>query len=696
MFESFAKVKEEVLRFTEEIKQNKDIDKDVLNNSMLEENITSLNNGEFKIALIAPFSAGKSTFINSLIGQDILSMEITAETSVITKVKFSDEIKIEITYRDDERVEVIPAEFEAAITTDELKEILQEKTTVKGENTEDNIKEVKVYYPIEMCKDKVELVDTPGLFARHEKHAAITTNILPTVNAVIFMIDPESVGEQHFTEVIQNYVRNAKNSNMETGGKHIFFVINKIDNFTAEEIKKAKNELIEVLRGIIDEPQVFEISAYYAMIGKMYFAQTIDLIKIQKDRKIKITDPEDPEFTISGKQITNENAHLILEESRIQELENGLEKYLEEKNEYLIINVKNEINNIIEQSIKKKSIELNELMNMASIDKDKYEQQLKKLKSEIKKLDSSCKLELHKKINDKVRGGSRGRSISADIVDKLRDNLINLGKEISNKIDLEWFNTRVGLNKNNAEEKIAIIVNKVQDELEIRSKEVAKETFNEFKEKIANLVNEIEEDLNEIKIEFENTELKTIGKSLNNLGNYNLNSVLSIITKGIEREFAGMIGNVSKEMRNQIIGAEEDCTTTKEKTGFFYKILSFFTGEKQYITEFDNVAFKRELDRIIDDCQNNIKKDMNGVSNKLATEMESSIKNIGETFKKEITSIIKNITSIKQSMINNVLKTMKEDEATAKNIINVLKKSISALEELEDEVVYIDELVEVN
>lgn len=696
MFESFAKVKEEVLKVTEQIKINKDIDIDVLNNSMLEENINNLNNGEFKIALIAPFSAGKSTFINSLIGQDILSMEITAETSVITKVKYSDEIKLEITYRKDGSVEVIPAEHEAAITTNELKEILQEKTTVKGEDTEDNIEEVKVYYPIEMCKDKVELVDTPGLFARHEKHAGITANILPSVNAVIFMIDPESVGEQNFTEVIRNYVKNAKNSNMESGGKHIFFVINKIDNFTTEEIQKAKNELIEVLRGIIDEPQIFEISAYYAMIGKMYLAETIDLVKIQKDRKIKITDPEDPEFTISGRQITDDNAHLILEESRIKELENGLEKYLEEKNEYLITNVKSEIKNIIEQSIEKKKIELSELKSMASIDKVQYEEQLKELKNEIKVLDSNCKLELHKKINDKVRGGSSGKSISVDIVDELRDNLMNLGREISTKIELEWTNNRAGLNQNNAEEKMGIIINKVQDELEIRSKEVAKETFNEFKCKISNLVSEIEEDLNEIKIKFENTELQTIGKSLNNLGNYNLNSVLSVITKGIEREFAGMIGNVSREMRNQIIDAEEDCTTTIEKTGFFYKVSRFFTGNKQYITEFDNVAFKRELDRVIDDCQNNIKKDMNGVSNKLATEMEGSIKNIGETLKEEITSIIRNITNVKQSMINNVLKTMKEDEVTTKNIINVLEKSISALEELEDEVCYIDELVEVN
>ena len=60
------KVKKQVLDVAEKVKKNTDIDRDVLKNSTLEQEIFNLNNGEFKIALIAPFSAGKSTFINSL------------------------------------------------------------------------------------------------------------------------------------------------------------------------------------------------------------------------------------------------------------------------------------------------------------------------------------------------------------------------------------------------------------------------------------------------------------------------------------------------------------------------------------------------------------------------------------------------------------------------------------------------------
>lgn len=693
MFESFAKVKSEIVKVTKEIKTNENIDKDVLKNSMLEQEIFNLANGEFKIALIAPFSAGKSTFINSLIGQDLLSMEVTAETSVITKVKFSDEIKLEIVYRDGDRIEAIPALDECALTSDDVKEILEQKTTVKGENTEDNIKEVRVYYPIEMCKDNVELVDTPGLFARHEKHAAITANVLPTVNAVVFMIDPVSVGELHFTEVIQNYVRNAKNSSMETGGKHIFFVINKIDNFSLEDRAKARRELTEVLKGIIDEPQIFEISAYYAMIGKMYLAKTIELIKIQKDRTIKITDPEDPEYTISGRQITDENAHIILEESKINELESGLEKYLQSKNKYLITNVNNEINTVINQSMEKKKFELEELKTRADIDKVEYTQKMKNLQEDIKKLDNKCNHELHSKINSKLTGGSAGWSISDYIINELKNDFNQIGNTIARKIDNDWSSEKIALRRENSNEKLSKIINNVQNELEIQSKEILKETFSDFKNKVSNLLYEVENDFKKIKDEFNETEIRNMGKSFSNLGNYNIEGVISSITKGIENEFSEMIGSISNQIKDKVEESADDCTSEHEKTGFFYKIGKFFTGETEYVTEFDYTAFKRELDKIVYEIQNDIKQEINNMGNDLCMNMEDSIVKIGDKLREETTLAIKNITSVKQSMINNVLKSMKDDEAIVKQTIIKLEKAVKNLENMKKEIIKLEKQI---
>lgn len=691
MFESFAKVKNEAMKITKEIKTNENIDKDVLKNSKLEQELFNLANGEFKIALIAPFSAGKSTFINSLIGQDLLSMEVTAETSVITRIKFSKDIKIEIIYRDGNKIETIPAKGEGALTVDDAKEILEQKTTVKGENTEDNIKEVKVYYPIEMCKDNVEFVDTPGLFARYEKHSAITTNVLPTVNAVVFMIDPESVGQQHFTQVIQNYVKNAKNSSMETGGRHIFFVINKIDNFSLEDRAKAKKELTAVLKGIIDEPQIYEISAYYAMIGKMYLSKTIELIQIQKDIKIKFIDPKDPEFPVSGRQITDENAYVISQESKIKDLEDGLEKYLQAKNGYLISNVNNEINSVISQSIEKKKIELEELKTRADIDKDQYTKKMKDLQDDIKKLDNRSKYELHKKINNRLTGGSGGKSISEYIDDELKSALKHIGNNIVRKINNDWFDEKISLTKENANDKITKIIDGVQNELEIQSKEMLKETFTDFKDKIGNLMYEIDDEFKKIKEEFKEAEIRNIGKSFSNLGNYNIEGIISSITKGIENEFSDMVGNISNKIMHNAEEAKDDCTVITEKSGFFYGIWSFFTGDKEYVTKFDIYEFKKELDKAMYEVQNDIKGAIDEMEGGLSMEMENSIEVIGEKLRQEVTTAIRNITNLKQSMINNVLKSMKDDESIVKQTISKLEKTIKNLENIKQKAVKLEE-----
>ena len=45
-----------------------------------------LNDDEIRIAVVGEFSAGKSTFINALIGKDILKHATTETTAVITRI----------------------------------------------------------------------------------------------------------------------------------------------------------------------------------------------------------------------------------------------------------------------------------------------------------------------------------------------------------------------------------------------------------------------------------------------------------------------------------------------------------------------------------------------------------------------------------------------------------------------------------
>lgn len=684
MFESFITTKNNILDFTNKLKKLDCIDESIICNSSLDQHIKSLEDGQFKIALIAPFSAGKSTFINSLIGQDLLSMEITAETSVITKICFSQEIKVEIKYRNGE-VEHIPGKGQPPLTINAIKEVLEVKTTVKGENTEDNIEEVKVYYPIEMCKDKVELVDTPGLFARHEKHKDITTNILPTVNAVVFMIEPESVGEKHFTEVIQNYVRNATSSNMEKEGRHIFFVINKIDKFEKEDIQKARIELEKVLEDIIPNPQVYEISAYYAMLSKMFLAHTIELDRIRKDKKIVIPDPEDPEYTLSGRNIEEEHVQIILDESRIRQLEKGLETYLEEKNRYLLVNLSNQIDHIINESKEHKKKELQVMKELAKEDKSKFEEKINGLQNEITVLENDKKRKIAKELADQVAGNSRGNGISDRIGEGIEESILAIQKKLSTQMYKDWKFISPSINKNNAEERISHLVNKIDGQLEILSKELVKTSYEKFKQEINVIFDYANGQIQGLKIDLENAELNRIGQGLSNMDSYNLDGVASSIKGLIEDEFSNTIVEVSKRISSNVRAAEDENTHKTERRGFFYGIKKFFTGRSQYETSFDINGFKREIEEMVNEIIEEINSSVGELEGDIKNMLEKPIQKIVDQVRDEINITITSLINNKKSLINNILKNMKNNEKENQARLKVLERDLLELQKIESD-----------
>lgn len=683
MFESFITTKNNVLSFTDKLKKVDYIEKHIIDNSSLEQQIVNLQNGEFKIALIAPFSAGKSTFINSLIGQDLLSMEITAETSVITKISFSEDIKLQIKYRNGD-IEMLPLEGEPALNVESVKELLEQKTTVKGDNTEDTIEEVKVYYPIEMCKDSVELVDTPGLFARHEKHKDITANILPTVNAVVFMIDPESVGEKHFTEVIQNYVRNAANSNMEKEGRHIFFVINKIDKFEKTDIEKAKKELITVLEGIIREPQVYEISAYYAMISKMYLAKTIDLDRIRKDRKIVIPDPKDPEYTLSGRYIEDVHVPIILNESRIRELEKGLENYLEEKNRYLLVNLGAQVYHIIEQSKSHKEKELENIRVLAQEDKAKFEKEINSLQTEIDSLEKNHKRTIHKVLTDRVIGGTGG-SIQDNIRSGIKDSAVEVQQKLSREIYRSWLQIRPSITQSNAEERVSGLFNKIDTDIEIITKEMVKTSYEEFMIEMRELIALANEKINELKLDFERAELEAIGRELSSMQSYNLEGVEDSIKKIIENAFSDTLIDLARTISSSIQEAERSNTHNKERSGFFYGIKRFFTGRKEYDTTFDINGFKNEVEQLVNDMTETVVGRVGEIGNDVGEMLEKPVGDISKQVLSEVNSIITSLCNNKKSLINSILKNMKNNEKENQILIRKLERELVELDRLQEE-----------
>jgi small GTP-binding protein len=174
----------------------------------------------FLLVVVGEFNAGKSAFINALLGQVLLKEGVTPTTSQINLLKYGETSRREA---QDAYVQVF---------------------------TE----------PIEMLH-QISIVDTPGTNAIIKEHQAITEEFVPRSDLVLFITSadrPFTESERGFLEQIASW------------GKKIVFVINKIDIFdTKEELDQVTGFVREnatVLLGVA--PDIFAVSARRALQAK--------------------------------------------------------------------------------------------------------------------------------------------------------------------------------------------------------------------------------------------------------------------------------------------------------------------------------------------------------------------------------------------------------------------------------------------
>ncbi|OIJ14220.1 hypothetical protein BKP37_09055 [Anaerobacillus alkalilacustris] len=682
MLERFAETKKFLVNVFNEIQNSEDIDQYIVENSIVSDEILRLENGDFKIALVAPFSAGKSTFINSIIGKDLLSMDIRAETSVITKISYSEHINIEVTYIQNDKVEVIETDdFGAPLTYDTCKEVLKKITTVRDEKNEELIRQVVVYCPLEICKDNVEIIDTPGLFSRHEKHEAITNNIIPQVNAVIFMIDPDSVGEANFTDKIRNYVNSAKNSSLEEDGRHIFFVINKIDVFDAEDIAKARHELEEVLSGIIMKPNIHEVSAYFGMRGKQVRSGDIEITDIQKDRKIKIPDPIDSEYTISGRQITENNTLDIIHFSKIRELEKSLGEYLQSKNQYLITDVISSIRNILSDSLNKLKFEIKEITSTIEEDQSIYIERIDQLRAEIESVKVKTLANINSLVMRRIRGGISDSSLEDEISDEIEQQLVGTAKDIEREMFKKWSKAKQGINRHNAEEIVETVILEAEDFLVLKVKELVRQSFLNVKKIISALISDIQQLLNTVTEKFEEAEIKNLGSKMDRIGNLNVDSLVGSTMSNIEREFSSIIVSIAKDCQEKVRDAYDSSVSMVKKKGVWNWLKGLF-GAEDYEEKFDLYRFKRELDILVDDLTDTMKNRLMESHVAISEPIFSMSNVIMDDINGEVSKIITNVVKIKESVLVDLKSEMDRNEDEKRTSIELKQVKTSSVKEI--------------
>jgi small GTP-binding protein len=165
----------------------------------------------FLLVIVGEFNAGKSAFINTLLGERVLREGVTPTTAVITRLRYAP---------------TLIERREGAL--------------------------LEVGFPLELLQD-VAIVDTPGTNAILREHEEITSHFVPRADLVLFVTS----ADRPFTETERAFMQRIRD-----WGKKVLVVLNKVDLLSPTQVE----EQVEFVRDGVERllefrPNVFAVSA---------------------------------------------------------------------------------------------------------------------------------------------------------------------------------------------------------------------------------------------------------------------------------------------------------------------------------------------------------------------------------------------------------------------------------------------------
>jgi GTP-binding protein EngB required for normal cell division len=216
-------------------------------------------NQPIDIAILGQFKAGKSSFLNCLVGENILPVGAVPVTTVITRLQFGEKERARIHH------------FDGSIQEVPLRDIQSYVSEAHNPGNQKNVEVVDLELPSLRGFDGLRLVDTPGLGSIFKYHMETSEEWVPEVGAALLAISSDRPLAQSDLDLIRE---------LFTHTPRVILLLTKIDLLSPGQLDEVLRFLRESLRRELDrELPIFPFSTriqtdeWKRKIQEEFFAQ---------------------------------------------------------------------------------------------------------------------------------------------------------------------------------------------------------------------------------------------------------------------------------------------------------------------------------------------------------------------------------------------------------------------------------------
>jgi len=221
-------------------------------------------NPPIDVAILGQFKAGKSSFLNSLIGKPILPVGVIPVTTVISRLTYGEQERAMVSFYDGTRAEV------------DIYHLDEYTSEAKNPSNQKNVEMVDIELPSLKGYAGLRLVDTPGLGSVFKYHMETSENWLPEVGAALLAVSSDRPLSENDLQLIRELVQHTPK---------IVLLLTKVDLLSPEQQNEVVRFFEETLKRELNRD--FPIYLYSTRNGMEQFRGRLEaglLFKLSLNR----------------------------------------------------------------------------------------------------------------------------------------------------------------------------------------------------------------------------------------------------------------------------------------------------------------------------------------------------------------------------------------------------------------------------